>query len=910
MTIQAGTRLGPYEIVDSLGAGGMGEVWRARDTRLDREVAIKVLPAELEENDQFIQRFEREAKVISSLNHPHICTLYDVGEAEVGGERREARGEASSSFSSPSPLHYLVMELIEGESLADRLKRGPLPIHEVLKYGRQIASALDAAHRRGVIHRDLKPGNVMLTKSGAKLLDFGLAKAASEGGGVIEGLTSLPTQAKPLTQEGTILGTFQYMAPEQLEGTEADARTDIFALGTLLYEMASGKRAFKGESRTSLIAAIVSSQPESISTVAPMSPPALDHVIRRCLEKDPDDRWQSAQDVASELQWISEAGSQAGVAAPVMLRRKSRERLAWGVAAALLIAVVALGAAYVQRAPEPQKLVTAGIAPPPGTSLIPFDFLGLSLSRDGTALAFVAIEARGQQRVWIRELGSSEARAVAGTEGASYPCWSPDGRHIGFFAQGKLKRVDLRGGAPQILADAPSGRGADWGDDDQILFAPNIRTSIYVIPASGGTPTAVTTYDSETETTHRWPVFLPDGKHFIFVSRRRGEGGAEMGRLMLASLAGGEAKVLIEDSTNAAYVPGFIIHGKGDSLFAQRFDLGKLESVGRGFPLVDRDVSLWEPKNLAMFTASDDGTVIYLPGSTRQSVLRLVDRQGRPLEEITGPEYQTTARFSPDGNRIAVMRTDASGGAYDLWIHDLEFRRSSRITFGGDAEGWPVWSPDQARIAFACSPRGVFDICVRDLERPGETEVLVETPNWTSPGSWSPDGSSLYFDDQDPDWNNDLYVEDLTGNERKLILRTPFNEVTPIVSPDGNWLAYVSDETGISEVFLRAASGAAGQWQISRSGGAFPRWKGDGRELFYTSADGNLMAARIESLTPMRIGEPQVLFPLPGEPHRDEPVFEDVAPDGERILLNVPTTARSSVGFRMILNWTRGIPAN
>ncbi|HEX7707944.1 MAG TPA: protein kinase [Thermoanaerobaculia bacterium] len=902
MTIQAGSRLGPYEIVSTLGAGGMGEVWRARDTRLDRDVAIKILPESLAQSEQFLQRFEREAKTISSLNHPHICTLYDVG---------HETSAVDGSSSAPSNLHYLVMELIEGEALADRLTRGPLPIHEVLRYGRQIAAALDAAHRRGVIHRDLKPGNVMLTKSGAKLLDFGLAKSAAKGGGVIEGLTTLPTEARPLTQEGTILGTFQYMAPEQLEGLEADARTDIFALGALLYEMTSGQRAFKGESRTSLIAAIVSSQPAPVTTVAPMSPPALDHVIRRCLEKDPDDRWQSAHDVASELQWISEAGSQAGVAGPITHRRKSRERLAWGVAAVLLAGAVALGAGYVARSPQPGKLVVAGVAPPPGTSLVPFDFLGLALSPDGTSLAIVAIDSRGQQSIWIRQLGSSESKAVAGTEGAAYPFWSPDGRHLGFFADGKLKRVDLAGGAPQILADAPSGRGGHWGGNDQILFSPNIRSSIYSVSASGGAPVAVTTYDATSETTHRWPVFLPGEKHFIYVSRRRGEGGAEMGRLMLAASGGGEARVLIEDSTNAVYVPGFLLHGKGESIFAQRFDVDDLKTVGRGFPIVDRDVSLWEPKNLAMFTASDDGTLVYLPNSTRQSVLRVYDRQGRPLEEITGPEFQQSARFSPDGSRIAVVRREAVGGRYDLWIHDLSFERSARITFGGEAEGVPVWSPDQSRIAFACSPKGVFDICVRDLERPGETEVLVETPNWTTPGSWSPDGGKLYFDDQDPKWNNDLYVADLNGTEApKLILRTPFNETTSIVSPDGAWLAYVSDETGISEVFVRAASGAPGQWQISRSGGSVPRWSGDGRDLFFSSADGNLMVARVESFSPMRIGQPQLLFPLPGEPHRDEPVFEDVAADGERILLNVPTTNRSAVSLQVILNWTRRVPAD
>ncbi|MDX1583222.1 MAG: protein kinase [Thermoanaerobaculia bacterium] len=887
MTIETGTRLGPYEIVESIGAGGMGEVWRAKDTRLDHQVAIKVLPQGFAENEQFLQRFEREARTISSLNHPHICTLHDVGE-ENGS-------------------HYLVMEYIEGESLADRLRKGPLPLHEVLKYGRQIASALDAAHKRNVVHRDLKPGNVMLTRSGAKLLDFGLAKSAAEGG-VVDGMTSMPTEAKPLTEEGTILGTFQYMAPEQLEGTEADARTDIFALGAVLYEMATGRRAFQGETKTSLIASIVSSQPEPISSLTPMTPPALDHVVRRCLEKDPDDRWQSAHDIASELHWISEAGSQAGVATPISMRRKNRERLAWTVAGTLLVALMALMAAWFPKAPEPEKAVVATISPPKGTSLIPFDLLGVSLSRDGQRLAFVAIEKGGQQRIWIRELGSSDAIPVNGTDGASYPFWSPDGQHLGFFAQGKLKRVDLRGGAPQILADAPSGRGAHWGENDLILYAPNIRTSIFSIPASGGSPTAITNYDPEAETTHRWPVLLPDGEHFIYVSRQRIEGAYDLGRLMLASLEGGEPRVLIEDSTNGVYVAGYLLFGKGSSLFAQPFDPEELELAGRAIPIVDRNVSNWEPKNFDVFTASDDGTLVYLPTSARTSTLEWYDATGRPLLTISEAAYQRDAALSPDGKSLAVIRGESADGPFDLWIHDLEHDRASRVTFGGEAEARPVWSPDGTQIAFACSPKGVFDACVRDLEKPGEVEVLIESQNWTTPGSWTPDGTGFYYTDQNPQTNEDIHLADLEDPESSgVILRTPFPEGDPKVSPNGEWLAYFSLETGTAEVFLRAASGAPGQWQVSRGGGSFPRWTDDGRRLHFLSG-GKLMMAEVESTSPVQIGEPRALFELPGEPYRDEPVFQDVSGDGERILLNIPTESRSSIGFRMILNWTAMLP--
>jgi hypothetical protein len=520
----------------------MGEVWRGKDTRLDRSVAVKILPVAFAEDDERRQRFEREAKTISSLSHPHICTLFDVGH----------EGEA----------HFLVMELLEGESLADRLQKGPLPLDQVVKFGAQVAEALSAAHKQGIVHRDLKPGNVMLTKSGAKLLDFGLARSGAGLGGV-SGSTALPTEAKPLTTAGTVLGTFQYMAPEQLEGAEADPRTDIFALGALIYEMATARRAFEGKSKTSLIAAILSTQPPPISSVQPVMPPALDHVVRKCLEKDPDDRWQSAHDVASELRWIGEAGSQAGVPTTLSVRRRSRERLAWGLVALLGTAAGLLAVVQLRRPAAPAVAFRATLDPPPETSLIPFDELGLALSPDGRQLAFVAIAADGSKQIWIRDLAEMSARPLGETSGAWYPFWSPDGRHLGFFADGKLKRIDLRGGSPQVIAEAPSGRGGSWGQGDVILFSPNIRSAIHQVPATGGTPTPVTRFLPEQETSHRWPHFLPDGRHFLFLLRARTSGQPEVGRLMLASLDSPEATLLIDDATNATYVdPGYLLYGR------------------------------------------------------------------------------------------------------------------------------------------------------------------------------------------------------------------------------------------------------------------------------------------------------------------------------------------------------------
>jgi Tol biopolymer transport system component len=885
MPLQAGSRLGPYELVSPIGAGGMGEVWRGRDTRLDRSVAVKILPATFAQDEQFRERFEREARTISSLNHPHICTLFDVGHED--------------------DTHFLVMELVEGETLADRLQRGPLPLDQVVKLGAQVAEALDGAHKQGIVHRDLKPANVMLTKAGAKLLDFGLARSGAAVAG-LSGSTEMPTEAKPLTTAGTVLGTFQYMAPEQLEGTEADARTDIFGLGALLYEMATGRRAFEGKSRTSLIAAILSTQPPPISTVQPVMPPALDHVVRRCLEKDPDDRWQSAHDVASELRWIADAGSQAGVPATVTIRRRSRERLAWALAAVLgatatVLAVVALRHSGTETAP-----FRATLAPPPDTKLVPFDLLGLALSPDGRRLAFVAIAADGSRKIWIRDLSGRSATPVPETAGASYPFWSPDGRSLGFFADGKLKRIDLRGGSPQVIADAPSGRGGSWGPDGVILFAPSITTAIHRVAATGGPATPVTHFDPEKETSHRWPRFLPDGRHFVFLLRARVSGKPEVGRLMLGSLDSPDAaKLLIDDASNAAYVePGYLIYGRSGSLYAWRFDAKGLRLVDQPVPIVKEKLSFWEPKNLVAFAASDSGVIVYLPEAVPETTLRWADTDGRDLGPLGPPGFYLAPRISPDGTRIAYALAESSQGLTDLWIRDLKYDRTLRLTQESGLYSDPVWSRDSSRLMFSCQPKGVLDLCIRSLREGGDTELLYQSPNWKYPGGWMPDGQSVLFTEQDPKTNFDIRV--LTGERKREVrplLQTPFDEVAADVSPDGRWVAYVSRETGRAEVCIGPTSGPFEQWQISAGGGSQARWRGDGRELYYVAPDGYVMAVSIETRPVFRPGQPRKLFELPEKPDRDTPVFEDVTPDGRRFLLNVPVTARSSVGFHLIVNW-------
>src|SRR2546426_797921 len=564
MSLEPSTRLGPYEIISSIGAGGMGEVYRARDTRLDRTVAIKILPEHLSSNPQLRERFDREAKAISSLSHPHICPLYDVGHQDG--------------------IDYLVMEHLEGETLAQRLKKGPLPPERALEYAIQIADALDTAHRRGVIHRDLKPGNIMLTKAGAKLLDFGLAKlGGAHPAAAFSRLSALPTEDRsPLTAEGTIVGTLQYMAPEQLEGKETDARTDIFALGTVLYEMATGQRAFKGKSQASLIAAILTSEPPPISSLQPMTPPALDRLVKTCLAKDPDERWQSAHDLTHELRWIAEGGSQAGLPAPLRAIRTGRERI-WIAASVLLgVAVVLLGILYARAGKVGQEVVRASIEFPPGSRFVfTSDVAGPpAISPDGRALVYGATDERGARRLWLQRLDTSDAHPLSGTEDAKYPFWSPDSRSVTFFAGGELKRLEVSGGLPVAICSTGDGRGGTWGDDGTILFSPEYRAGLFRVPASGGEPAPVTRLDEATHSSHRWPQLLPDGSHFLYLGISHDRTKSENDALYWASLDGRENRMLMRSGANAIYASGNLLYVRDTNLVAQPFDPARGELRG------------------------------------------------------------------------------------------------------------------------------------------------------------------------------------------------------------------------------------------------------------------------------------------------------------------------------------------
>jgi len=850
----------------------MGEVYRARDTRLDRNVAIKVLPAELAHRADLRARFEREAKTISSLNHPNICALYDVGD------------------------DYLVMELLEGETLADRVARGSVPIEQLLRTGIEIADALDKAHRRCIVHRDLKPANIMLTKSGAKLLDFGLAKESPLGGDA----PNDATVAKALTSEGTIVGTFQYMAPEQLEGTNADARTDIFALGAVLYEMATGRRAFEGKSRASLIAAILGTQPPPIAQLRPMTPPALDRVVQACLAKDPDDRWQTAHDVMLELRFIAESSSAAGVPAPVARRRAWRERGAWIVAATAVVAATVIAITAMKRTPRAGDLVQFAINTPPNLALFPFDTKGIAISPDGTMLAFVASDGQEKPSLYIRKLGTTNITALAGTDDASYPFWSPDSSQLGFFAGQKLHRIDAKGGTTVTLCDAASGRGGTWNRDGVIVFAPTISSELYRISAGGGRPERVTKFEGK-QIRHRWPWFLPDGKRFLY-----GAGD----ELMAGSLDGKLHKRIAANVSNAVFAPpDRLVFTRGAVLMSQRFDPDALAVSGEPVPLPFGNVAYMSSKQLSIVSASENGTLAFLPALEGATRLVWVDRKGHEDGEIGEPGNYDDAALSPDGKRIAVVRGAPDGT--DIWLVDASNGSFSRFTFHPGLYGFPCWSRDAKQIAFFLQMGATGQVCTRSLDGAERTPVLM-SKTWQMPNDYSPDGTTLLTFVQTPASAGDLYT--LTLGPKPVMtpfLATPFDESAATFSPDGRWVTYQSNASMRNEVYVRRYPLGPEQWQISNGGGESPMWGPDGKELFYVSGD-TIMRVPIGGGAALEPGTPVPLFRIPGHvaPRLSgsvsRPVISGITPDKQHFLFRLGTE-QGLPSINVVLNWRKAL---
>jgi Tol biopolymer transport system component len=878
MTLTPGTRLGAYEILSPLGAGGMGEVYRANDSRLGRAVAIKVLPEDFLESEESKRRFEREARTLASLNHPGIAHLYSF--EEIPGT------------SGLSPRHLLVMELIDGQTLSERLLQGPLPPEQLLRVSIEIAAALEAAHHAGVIHRDLKPGNVMLTKSGTKLLDFGLAKTALPAV-KSSSQSSLPTEMpRAITQQGTILGTFQYMAPEQLEGKESDARSDIFSFGAVIYEMATGRKAFDGKSHAALISSIFKDEPPPVSASAPMTPPALDRVVKTCLAKDPEDRFQTAHDIKLQLQWIAEGGSQVGLPAPVAHRRKSRERLAWGLAAAAAAAVAVLAVGFVRRAPVRPKLMRFELATPPEITTIDAP----RISPDGKIIAFNATDSSGKTRIWVRHLDALVAQPLAGTEGTTRPFWSPDSKFLGFFAEGKLKKLEVSGGPTQKICDAPTGADGSWSAEGVILFDGRTTDPIYRVSAAGGTPVVAAKIEpSRKETSVGWPEFLPDGRHFLYLAAGQKP---EDSAYRIGSLDSADSKLLAPAQTLVSYAPpGYLLFVRDKTLVAQPFDAKALKTTGEPIPLAEHVGT--DAVGLARFSVSGDGTLAYRTGDTGDRFL-WVDRSGKEGETVGDPgEYHNPA-FSPAGDRLAFNLADPRSGKSDIWVRDLKRGVSSRFTFGTGDSFAPLWSPDGRLIVFR-QDLDLFEKAVGG--QGGEGKLLFKSDELKVPCDWSRDGRYIAFDSLGKETGWDIWVMPVSGDRKPVpFLKTPFGELLPVFSPDGRFLAYQSNESGRYEVYVQSFPGPGGKWQISTAGGVEPRWRADGKELYYRAPDQRLMAVGIQNGSGFEAGPPQPLFQARFDmtPSRDR--YLPTA-DGQRFLTVAPLGREAMTPTTVVVNW-------
>ena len=840
----------------------MGEVYRAKDTRLDRSVAVKILPSEFAHNEQLKQRFEREAKTISQLNHPHICTLYDVGH--------------------DNGIDYLVMELIEGESLADRISRGPLPMQDVLRYGIQIAEALDRAHKQGIVHRDLKPANVMLTKSGAKLLDFGLAKSA-----VIVAAPESATIQRSLTAEGSIVGTFHYMSPEQLEGLEATACTDIFALGLVLYEMGTGRRAFDGKTKTSLIAAIVSAQPTPISQIQPLTPPVFEHIVNRCLEKDPEDRWRSAKDVAEELKWISGLGSQAGVAAPSITRRASRERFAW-IAAVVLAAAGAAVATYRSTKTQPQPNYRFIIP------MIDRDYRNGTtaiISHNGRKIAFRAARTNGVGQIYVRSLDDFAVRALPGTDGAVLYCWSPDDRSLLISVDGKLCRVDIDGNAaPDAIADGVPDTAA-WGSAGVILVG-NDEGPLQKIPATGGQAVAITRLDpSKFERGHRAPVFLPDGKRFLFTTFTRDPAHVDaMKTLYAGSLDSPQIKKIADISSMVRYARGFLFFVRSGTLYAQRFDQKTLSLSGEPV-VVASDVTYFQPTGTAGFSVSDDGTIV-CQAIAQPTQLTIVDRQGRPTATVGPLGSIASVYVTADATHAVVARTDPQIGTPDLWNYGLARETATRLTFDSSWENHPVVSRDGTKLYYASDAAGVPDMYERSFDGSEPPRRVLAEAGDQYPTDISPDGKYLLYQTAQ-DWlatREDIYALPLAGGKPLPVVRTPAGERSARFSPDGKWIAFASTASGRMEVYVKPFMEPGAARQISIRGGRSPRWSADGQHLYFMT-DHELFVADLAG------GEPKVLF-------RQDARIGVINPlPNDRFLLALTNDIDASSPARVIVRW-------
>jgi serine/threonine protein kinase/Tol biopolymer transport system component len=898
MPLTSGTKLGPYQIESLLGAGGMGEVYRARDTRLDRTVAIKILTQGVADTPEIRQRFEREARAVSSLSHPHICVLYDVGNQDG--------------------IEYLVMEYLEGETLAARIAKGPLTTAELLRYAAQIADALDKAHRQGIVHRDLKPANVMLTKTGAKLLDFGLAKDEE----ILQGDPgSSPTMSRPLTMQGSIVGTMQYMSPEQLEGKPADARSDIFSFGAMLYEMATGKKAFEAKSHASLIAAILKEEPRPMREFQPLTPPALEQIVKACLAKDPDERPQSAHDLKLQLEWMRESSgisqsaqaaqpSQSASLAPAT-ETSSRKTAGLILATVICTLLIAAALAYFLR-PQPTLAERLEFSIP-----LENEMSHLALSADGRMLAFISPDpGSGANMVSVQRVGSPGVSVLPGTAGASYPFWSPDDAYVAFFADGKLKKIALSGGAPQILAPATSGRGGAWGRRGVIVFSAQAAGWLWKMNADGSglVPLTDKIFDSAKVVSHRWPVFLPDGEHFLFMTLTFSSNAADEYRgIYFASLSGEAKRVAPQAMSNPGYANGYLFYSDDKkSLRAIRLDPRNGTVTGDAQVVTDH-VGFQPSVYWGAFSVAENGSIVYSPTlGAALSALTWFDRSGKELGRVGEVAVLANPTLSPDDSRLVVDVADSKANAINIWLSDLKSDTFSRFTFDSAEDVGGVWSRDGSLVAYRSlqpSDTNVFVKQAQGLQPPRSIVSLKERSRATDdldPNSWSLDNTQLLCTLQPATGGTQLVLLSPTGGKMTPFLTTKTSETNGMISPDGKWVAYASNESGDWEIYVTTFPTAAGKWQVSQGGGTEPRWRGDGKEIFYIGAGSTLTAVPVSSAGTFASGNPTPLFhtQLRAAVSSTDQFSYDVTKDGQRFLVNRYAKPAQVAPLHIILNAT------
>ena len=897
MSLSSGTRVGPYTIVAAVGAGGMGEVYRARDPRLDRDVAVKVLPGSVSADPDRLRRFEQEARAAAALNHPNILAVYDVG--------------------SHDGAPYIVSELLEGETLRERLSQ-PAPMSQLgggsavgdpaagatrglsvrraLDYGTQITRGLAAAHDQHIVHRDLKPENIFITTDGrVKILDFGLAKLTQ----VDAAETESETKVVGATQPGMLLGTLGYMSPEQVRGQAVDHRTDIFAFGVMLYEMLTGQRAFERSTTADTLVAIVKEEPPTLSAAGHDIPPALERIVDRCLEKSPASRFQSATDLSFALESLSSSSGRTeglpAAAGPLPPARAGRGRLAWivaGIATAALVAAGWLTARSLLVQPAQPQRIQFLVRPPAGTIIGPG--APLALSPDGRQLVFGA-SAQGVTSLWVRSISDAVPQRLAGTEGASYPFWSPDGRWLAFFSASKLMKIRIEGGPPVALCDAPAGRGGTWNSEGTIVFAPVAGGTLSRVPAAGGTPTFFTTLEKD-EVAHRWPTFLPDGRHFLFMAARS----LASGRIWIGSLDSPERTQIGESNSNGLFGSNHLWFVRAGTLMAEPFDPARRQTTGEAFPVAEGvgpyAGTLWAP-----FSASNGGALAYRRGSDATARLTWFDRAGAVLRTVGDPGAYLNLALSPDERRLAVSHSAGTPSNIDIWLVDLTRDSApSRFTFDSGAEFDPAWSPDGANVFFTSTRTGPLDLYRHAASGAGQDELILSVPRGIGAPDISGDGRYLVFSQ-----GGDINVLPLAGDRKPVpYLNNPFTNGSPEFSPDGKWIAYTSNETGRQEVYVQSFPAGGGKYLISREGGSQPRWRGDGRELFFLAPDLTLMSANIVATPEFRSTVPRKLFSTGMSDSTNNHPYV-VTKDGQRFLL--PAEDREhSPEITVVLNWAPG----